>query len=95
MRRNWSVSARLSGDCINEVCTTGERCWKTIGREDSWEEQHGEATEERKEEHGRLGWECACPCVCLRMEARKSADGDSRLSGSRVNRVLSEEVLYR
>ena len=27
---------------------------KTIGREDSWEEQREEATEERTEEHGRL-----------------------------------------
>ena len=42
------------GDCINKACTTGKRGWKTIGREDSWEEQHGEATKERTEEHGRL-----------------------------------------
>ena len=26
---------------------------KKIGREDSWEEQRGQATEERTEEHGR------------------------------------------
>ena len=29
-----------------------------------------------------------CVCVCLRVEARKSADGDSPLSASRVNCVF-------